>query len=279
MGPSHCWQRVPRGGPQQPEAPLLWSPNMPTTAYTRSKLAAAEVGAGAVPKCHESAPLPSPSGTKSLLCPQPCRGRGVLPPGSPTSLSLARGGALPSQGFWKALSLPTSRTSICTNTWAGALPRLSAAEPSPPPALSHAGNIPLESWWWPCKPHPQSSRHHLLLAPALFRHDLAESSPRHAQAGLPGSESPGVPRSRACSASALLISRDRNQAANSVLQRLLNPPQPLHQQRRFHKRSLISPGPNPSLVKWRRPGTSAATPVGTANPAHPDWDRRRSTGT
>lgn len=31
------------------------------------------MGAGAVPKCHKAALLPFPSGTKSLLCPQPGR--------------------------------------------------------------------------------------------------------------------------------------------------------------------------------------------------------------
>lgn len=83
MGLSRCWQHVPRGGPRQPEAPLLRSPNTSTTAYARSKPAAAEVGVGAVPKCHEAAPLPPPSSTKSLLCPQPSGGRSVLPPGQP----------------------------------------------------------------------------------------------------------------------------------------------------------------------------------------------------
>jgi len=168
---------------------------MLTIAYARSKPAAAEVGAGAVPKCHEAALLPSHRGTKSLLCLQPGGGHSVLPPGSPRSPSLALGGALPSQDLWMEPSPPNSCTSICTDTQAGALPRLAAA--GPPPALSHKGQIPLESWWWPCKPQTQSPRHHLLINPGLYRHHSAESSPTHTRAIMPGSESPGVPQSRA----------------------------------------------------------------------------------
>lgn len=96
---------------------------------------AAEVGAGAVPKCHKAALLPFPSGTKGLLCLQPGRGNSVLPLGTPRSPSLARGRTLLSQGFWKDHSLPISCTRICTNTWAGALLRLITA-------LSHEGRIP-----------------------------------------------------------------------------------------------------------------------------------------
>lgn len=101
------------------------------------------------------------------------------------------------------------------------------------PALSHVGKILLESCWWPCKPHCQSTRHHLLLTPALYRHSLAESSPRHTQAGSRGSKSPGVPRAGLAlpPLPVLLICRHRNQAVSLVLQ-LLNP-QPLHQQRCF----------------------------------------------
>lgn len=68
-GTKPVWVVHALGGPWQPEAPLLCSPNMPTTACARSKLVAAEVGAGAVPKCHKAALLPFPSGTKGLLCP------------------------------------------------------------------------------------------------------------------------------------------------------------------------------------------------------------------
>lgn len=50
---------------------------------------AAEVGAGAVPKCHKAALLPFTSGTKGLLCLQPGRSNSVLPVGAPRSLSLA----------------------------------------------------------------------------------------------------------------------------------------------------------------------------------------------
>lgn len=74
---------------------------------------AAEVGAGAVPKCHKAALVPCPSGTKGPLCPQPGRSNSVLPLGAPRSLSPARGRTLPSQGFWKEHSLPTSCTRIC----------------------------------------------------------------------------------------------------------------------------------------------------------------------
>lgn len=43
---------------------------------------AAEVAAGAAPKCHKAALLPFPSGTKGLLCPQPGRSSSVLPLGT-----------------------------------------------------------------------------------------------------------------------------------------------------------------------------------------------------
>lgn len=158
---------------------------------------------------------------------------------------------------------PTLRQELCQGSPQQGPLRLSAAQ----------ARFPWKSWWWPCKPHPQSSQGHLLLTPALYKHDLAESSPSHAQAGPPGSKNLLSPLP------ALLISKHRNQAMSSVLQLLLNPPQPLHQQRWFRKSSLISTGPNPSLVKRPRPCASAAAPAGTANPAGPDWDQSRSTGT
>lgn len=44
---------------------------------------AAEVGAGAVPKCHKAALLPFPRGTKGLLCPPAWQQQQCPPPGCP----------------------------------------------------------------------------------------------------------------------------------------------------------------------------------------------------
>lgn len=182
MGLGHCWHHMPqRERSRQPKASLLWNPNMPTTAYARSKLAAAEVGARAVPKCHEAALLPSPSTTKSLLCLQPCGGHSIFPLWKPLEREHGLWQSPPITGLLEGAQPPhllhkylhqhlgsSSDEAHCNKT---------------PPALSHAGKIPLESWWWPCKPHSQSTRQHLLLTPALYRCNLAESSLRHTQVG------------------------------------------------------------------------------------------------
>lgn len=150
-----------------------------------------------MPKCHEAALLLPPQWHKEPPVPTARRGPQRPPSGSPRSLSLAHGGTLPSQvSGWSPPPLaqafaPTLGQELCQGLlqW------------DPSPALGHAGKITLESWCWSCKSHPQSSQHHLPLTPLLYRHNFSKSSPRHAQAGPPGSKSPGVRQSRACSAS------------------------------------------------------------------------------
>lgn len=83
---------------------------MPTTACVRDKLVAAEVGVGAVPKCHKAALLPFPSGTKGLLCLQPGRGHSVLPLGTPRSPSLAHGRTLEGLSGRSTTSPPLAHT-------------------------------------------------------------------------------------------------------------------------------------------------------------------------
>lgn len=74
------------------------------------------------------------------------------PYGSPLSVSMACGKALPSQGYWKELSLPTSCTSICTNTWAAALTRLTATKPPQPSAMQ--ARFPWKAGGGPANPIP-----------------------------------------------------------------------------------------------------------------------------
>lgn len=190
-------------------------------------------------------------------------------------LSLAHSGALPSLSYWKELSLPTSHTSVCTNTWTATLPRLTATGPFQPSAMQ--ARLPWKAGSGPANPIP-SPQHHLLLTPALYRHDLAESSPWHTQAGPQGSESPGVPGSGACSASSARAPYLQAQISGSEL----GPPAAFEPSlasaptEMFHKSSMISMGPNPSLVKQPQTSTSTAAPAGMANPAHPDWDQSPS---
>lgn len=134
----------------------------------------------------------------------------------------------PSQGFWTELRLPASRTSICTNTQAGGLPRL-AAEGPPRLSVTQA-RFPWKAGGGPA--NPISSPLGIICRSAPFSTDTI--CPKAAQ-GTPKQDrqaprAPGCPGAGlALPLPALLISRHGNQVASSVLQELLNPPQPLHQ--------------------------------------------------
>lgn len=105
----------------------------------------------------------------------------------------------PVTGFLEGTQLPHRSHKHCTNIRAGALPRLAAVGPQRLSAMQ--ARFPWKGGGGPAKPIP-GPLGILSSSPLLcHRHDLAESSPRHTRAALPGTRSSGVPQSKACSAS------------------------------------------------------------------------------
>lgn len=151
MGPSQCWQSVPRGALSILKH-LFFGVQICSQQLTQGATpAAAEVGVRAVPRCHETALLPSPSSTKSLLCPQPSRSQ-CPPPQEPQESIPGQGRGPPIMGSGRSSASPPLAQAFAPTLGQELCQGLLQQGP---PALGHAAEIALEIWWWPCRPHPQ----------------------------------------------------------------------------------------------------------------------------
>lgn len=276
MGLGHCWHDMPRGrglsslkhlffGVQICPQQLMQEASWRLQRWERGQCP----NVMRQPCCHPQAPQRAP-------CAHSPAGATVSSP-YVAPLSLAHSGASHHWVTGKSSASPPL-TQVFASTLGQQLCQGSLQwDPSKPSAVQ--ARLPWKADGGPANPIP-SPQHHLLLTPALYRHHLAESSPRHAQAGPQGPESPGVPWSRACLASSAGAPYLQAQKSGSELgaPAAFEPSLASAPTETFRKSRLISTAPNSSLVKQPQTGTSTAAPAGMANPALPDWDQSPFTG-